>query len=127
MEGLFQQAKRLLFILAADELQKRLQYGLYFSSKHKFYTKHILKLEDVSAYEPESSGVISISKDVLAMITTATAFQPLFNANFPAKLLTTKYEYEDLILPHQTEQQLDEITIWLKHKQQLLVDWGFEN
>jgi hypothetical protein len=123
--GLIPTGETALFILAGDDLQRRLECSLYFSSKHKFYTKNILKLEEVSAYEPESSGVIAVSKDVLHMLTTATAYQPLFNSNFPAKLLTTTYEYKDMVLSADTEQQLDEIKTWLKHKNKLLNDWGF--
>jgi len=125
--GLIPTGETAMFFLAPGNLNKRLEYSLYFSTKHKFYTKNILKLEDVSAYEPEGSGVITLSKDVLSMITTATAYQPLFNSNFPAKLLTTKYDYKDLVLSQQTEQQLDEIETWLKFKKKLLVDWEFQN
>lgn len=125
--GLIPTGETAMFLLAAGDLQRRLEYSLYFSSRHKFYKKNILALEEVSAYEPEGSGVITISKDVLSMLTTGTAFQPLFNSNFPAKLITTNYEYEDMVLSDETEQQLDEIKTWLKHKNKLLVDWGFKN
>ncbi len=125
--GLIPTGETALFILAGDDLQKRFEYGLYFSPRHKFYTKNILKLEETNIYEPESSGAISISKDVLFMLTSATAYQPLFNANFPAKLLSTRYEYDELVLSKETEQQLEEIRTWLKHKDKLLKDWGFEN
>lgn len=124
--GLLPTGETALFILAGNDIQKRFQYSLYFSPKHKFYTKNILKLEEVQSYEPETSGVISISKDVLYMLTSATAYQPLFNSNFPAKLLTTTYDYEDIVLARETEQQLDEIKTWLKHKNKLLKEWGFD-
>ena len=107
--------------------KKDLNTACIFSAKHKFYTKNILKLEEVSAYEPEHSGVIAVSKDVLHMLTTGTAYQPLFNSNFPAKLLTTNYEYDEMVLSKETELQLDEIKTWLKHKNKLLGDWGFGN
>ncbi len=125
--GVIPTGETALFLLAGNDLQKRLECSLYFSPMHKFYSKNILKLEETMSYEPETSGAISVSKDVLYMLTNATAYQPLFNTNFPAKLVTTNYEYEDIVLHNETEQQLEEIRIWLKHKNKLMKDWGFEN
>lgn len=125
--GLIPTGETALFILAGNDLQKRIECSLYFSPRHKFYTKNILKLEESTSYEPETSGVLTVTKDVLFMLTNATAYKPLFNTNFPAKLITTSYEYSDLVLTNETEEQLEEIKTWLKHKNKLLKDWGFEN
>lgn len=123
--GMIPTGETALFLLAGNHLQKRMVCSNYFSPRHKFYTKNILKLEETVAYEPETSAAISISKDVLHMITNATAYQPLFNTNFPAKLITTNYD--NLVLNKDTEQQLDEIKTWLRHKNKLMKEWGFEN
>jgi AAA+ superfamily predicted ATPase len=123
--GMIPTAETALFLLAGNNLQKRMECGLLFSPAHKFYHKNILKLGEVNAFEPDTSGVISMSKDVLHMITDATTYQPLFNANFPAKLITTGYDYKDIVLHPETETQLDEIKTWLKFKQQLMKEWAF--
>jgi SpoVK/Ycf46/Vps4 family AAA+-type ATPase len=125
--GLIPTGETALFILAGNDLQKRIECSMYFSPRHKFYTKNILKLEESSSFEPETSGVISVTKDVLYMLTNATAYKPLFNTSFPAKLITTSYEYNNLILTRETEEQLEEIKTWLKHKNKLLGEWGFGN
>ena len=74
-----------LFLLAGNDLKARLKYILYFSPAHKFYSRNILRLEEVSPYEPELSGALVITKDVVHMLTTATAYKPAFNTNFPAR------------------------------------------
>jgi len=125
--GLIPTGETALFVLAGNDLQKRIECSMYFSPRHKFYTKNILKLEESSSYEPETSGVISVTKEVLYMLTNATAYKPLFNTSFPAKLITTSYDYSNLILTRETEEQLEEIKTWLKHKNKLLREWGFEN
>ena len=125
--GLIPTGETALFILAGDDLQKRMEISLYFSTRHKFYIKKIVKLEETTAFEPETSGALTVSKDVLHLLTDATSYQPLFNTNFPAKLISTKYEYDDLVLHPETEQQLDEIKTWLKYKSKLMKEWGFEN
>lgn len=124
--GLLPTGQTALFILAGDSLEKRMECSLYFSPKHKFYSKNILRLEDTGAYEPELSAVITISKDVLSMLTTATAYQPLFNTSFPARLLTTEYSYDDMVLPEETDAHLREIKTWLDTKKKLLGEWGFD-
>lgn len=125
--GMIPTAETALFLLAGNNLQKRMEYGLLFSPAHKFYTKNILKLGEISSFEPDTSGVITVSKDVLHMITDATAYQPLFNTNFPAKLITTGYDYKDIVLQPDTESQLDEIRTWLKYRKELMKDWSFED
>ena len=116
-----------IFLIAGHDLQKRFECMLYFSPRHKFYRKNILKLEETLSYEPETSGVLMISKDVLFMLTNATSYQPLFNSNFPAKLLTTRYDPGALVVAKETEAHLEEISIWLKYKDKLMKEWGFEN
>ena len=125
--GILPTGETALFILAGNNLQKRMEYTLLFSTAHKFYVKNILKLEEVSSIEPNTSGVITVSKDVLHMITDATAYKPLFNASFPAKQIFTGYNYTDLVLSADSETQLEDRKIWLKFKQQLLKEWEFEN
>ena len=125
--GMIPTAETALFILAGNNLRKRMEYALLFSPAHKFYTKNILKLGEISAFEPDTSGIIAVSKDVLHMITDGTAYQPLFNTNFPAKLISTGYNYKDMVLSAETEAQLEEIRTWLKFRKQLMKEWSFED
>lgn len=125
--GMIPTAETALFILAGNDLQQRMEYALLFSPAHKFYTKNILKLGEISTFEPDTSGIITVSKDVLHMITDATAYQPLFNTNFPARLISTGYDYKDIVLSAETEAQLEEIRTWLKFRKQLLKEWSFED
>ncbi|MFK8006312.1 MAG: hypothetical protein AB8H03_08080 [Saprospiraceae bacterium] len=47
-----------------------------------------------------------------------------FNFSFPAELLDTEKEWEDLVLDNSTHEQLREIEIWSKHQEILMNDWG---
>ena len=47
-----------------------------------------------------------------------------FSMSFPAKRLTTKMDWNDLIVDEHTAKQLDEIRIWLQHGQTLYEEWG---
>ena len=126
-QGFIPTGETALFVLAGNDIGKRIKFSGLFSPKHKFYTGNILKLDDVTSYEPETSGVITISKMVLHTLTDDKDYQPKFNTAFPAKPITTDYEYEDLVLAPDTKQQLDEIQTWLEFRKPLMVDLGFEH
>lgn len=114
-----------LFILSGTDMEKRIEYSLLFSPKHKFSLYNLLRLEEVQSNEPELSGVIVMSKDVLMNLTSGTHYYPPFNSSFPAKLITTEYEPEQLVLQHETVEGLEEIKLWLKHRDHLLNKWKF--
>jgi SpoVK/Ycf46/Vps4 family AAA+-type ATPase len=79
----------------------------------------------VQENEPELSGVILVSKDAQVNLTSGMHYHPSFNSNFPAKIITTEYEPEQLIVPEETREGIDEIKLWLKHRDHLLTKWKF--
>ncbi|WP_300038644.1 ATP-binding protein [uncultured Roseobacter sp.] len=52
--------------------------------------------------------------------------RPDFSPNFPARRLTTKLRWDDLILPAGVRDQLQHILSWLENRDQILDDWGME-
>ena len=52
--------------------------------------------------------------------------RPDFSPNFPARRLTTKLGWEDLILPAGVRDQLQHILAWLENRDTILQDWGLE-
>lgn len=48
---------------------------------------------------------------------------PTFNNDFPATILTTKMDWDDLILAKETKLKIKEIIIWLSHNKTLMKDW----
>jgi hypothetical protein len=123
--GMIPTGETAIFILAGTDLEKRIEYSLLFSPKHKFGAYNLLKLEEVQDDEPELSGVILISKDAQMNLTSGTHYHPPFNSNFPAKVITTDYEPEQLVIQEETREGLEEIKLWLKHRDHLLNKWKF--
>jgi SpoVK/Ycf46/Vps4 family AAA+-type ATPase len=58
------------------------------------------------------------------MATTKTNDSPSYSSSFPAKRLTTSYEWGDLVLPRQTLLDVEEIKAWIEHRETLLHQWG---
>ncbi len=115
-----------LFILAGTDLTKRMQASFYFSPDHFFIKENIISLEPVKEGEPRMSGRIILQQEHIDLLTTETVSKPIFGPDFPAKNITTKMEWEDLVLNPKTELQLNDIKTWLDHNTSFMNDWGME-
>jgi hypothetical protein len=122
--GFIPTGETVLFILAGSNLEKRFQYLSLFDKNSRLFKEGHLQLSDTENDEPYLNGTLIINRDTLQEITSGTVRKPDFSANFPAQLLQTEMEWEDLVLNPHTEEELREIEIWLKHKDQLLHTWG---
>lgn len=115
-----------LFLLAGINTDKRRQVLRYFDSSHWFWTDYVLWLEHVKEGEPRMSGKLILHQEYVDLLTTGMVSKPAFSPEFPAKLVTTKMEWEDVILPAKTATQIDDIKIWLHHNNTFLQTWGME-
>jgi AAA+ superfamily predicted ATPase len=115
-----------LFLLAGNDISKRRQVLSYFSSSHWFYTDNVLGLEYVKEGEPRMSGKIILQQDYVELFTTGIVSKPTFSPDFPAKLVTTKMDWADIIMHQKTVQQITDIKTWLHHNATFLQDWGME-
>jgi len=115
-----------MFILAGNDLSKRFSLQRCFDGLHRFGRENILWLEEIGKDEPALSGAINISQEVLDLFTLGEARKPNFSPEFPAKLLTTKMAWADLILSHEVMVQIEEIETWINHQHTLMSDWGMD-
>jgi len=116
-----------LFLLAGDDIEKRSRVQQLFSPDHFFAKNRIIWLEDVPAGEPVMSGKIILSQEYIDLFTTGKASRPHFNSSFPAKLIQTQLEWNDLVLSDEVLQQIKELEQWLQHNNTLMKDWGMGN
>ncbi|MGB8194672.1 MAG: ATP-binding protein [Chitinophagaceae bacterium] len=115
-----------LFILAGDDLNRRLHALQYFSEDHFFVKESILQLESVKEGEPRMSGKLVLQQEYVDLLTIGSASKPSFGPDFPAKLVTTRMHWDDLVLNPKTVGPINDIKIWLEHNNTLLYDWGME-
>lgn len=125
--GMLPTAETALFILAGNDLAKRLQVAQYFSPDHFFAKENIIQLEQVKEGEPRMSGKMLLQQEYADLFTTGFISRPAFSPEFPAKLITTKMEWKDLILNKKTAVQLNDIKIWMEHNATFMQDWGMGN
>ena len=115
-----------LFIIAGNDVTKRIQASCYFSPEHFFAKENILTLETVKDGESRMSGRLILQDEYIDLFTTGKITKPSFGPDFPAKLVTTKMEWEDLSLIIKLRQQINDIKIWLNHNAFFMNEWGMD-
>jgi AAA+ superfamily predicted ATPase len=114
------------FILAGDDLEKRLDVQRLFGSDHWFARKHILWLEPVREGEPVMSGRLVLNPEILEQLTTGKISRPRFSSDFPAERIETDMIWDDLVLRPATLHEIHEIEHWITHNETLLNEWGMK-
>lgn len=114
------------FILAGDDLEKRLEIQQLLSPEHRFAQKHLLWLESVREGEPVMSGRLVLDAEVVERLTLGAVSKPRFSMDFPAEYIATEMEWTDLVLHPQTMVQIKEIEHWIQYNDTLLLEWGMQ-
>jgi hypothetical protein len=112
-----------IFLLAGNDLSRRLEIQRIFGSNHYFSKEKILYLEEMKPGEPMTSGRLILDPEYVDLFTLGYVTPPRANSNFPANLIQTELDWNDLILNPQTMGQLRELEIWVQHNDTLLYDW----
>lgn len=124
--GLLPTGETAQFILAGDDLEKRLEVQRLFSNDHWFAKEQILWLEPVPEGEPIMSGRIILAPEVIEELTLGTISKPRFSSEFPAEYIQTEMNWDDLILHPKTLNQIHEIEHWIEYNETLLGDWDMK-
>jgi len=125
--GLIPTCETAAFILHGSNLSGRFSFIRLLEDDHFFAEKGIIQIEHQGGAEPFLSGVLKISHEYLNRFTTGYHLKPDFSMNFPAKRITTKLTWDDLVLPHDVMAEVENnINAWLRHSKTLMEDWGLE-
>ncbi len=124
--GTLPTAETALFILAGNDLPKRMLAKRYFSPDHFFSKENVLLVETVSEGEPRLSGKLILHDEYVDLFTIGVAAKPSFGPDFPAKLVTTKMSWQDLVLNPKTAQAINDIQVWLHHNHSFMQEWEMD-
>lgn len=122
--GLLPTGETALFILAGNDMEKRLTLYDLFSPDHFFAREKILCLEEVRPGEPRMSGRLILDPEYVELFTTGRLAPPVLSMSFPAQHIRTELEWDDLVLPAETLAQIRDIEHWIAHNEALRADWG---
>ena len=115
-----------LYLLAGNDLSRRLEVQKLFGSQHPFVKDKVLYLEDVKAGEPATSGRLVLDAEYVELFTLGYRTPPRMGQNFPAQHIQTELEWEDLVLNQKTRKQLQEVETWINHNATLIYDWNMK-
>ncbi len=108
-----------LFLLAGHDLSKRLDYYNLLDPESILILTNLIGIEPARPGSPYLSGQLFPTDELLAII-KSKKFRPEYSTNFPASRIKTRMEWEDLILPYETHEDLEELRIWMEHGSSLL-------
>jgi SpoVK/Ycf46/Vps4 family AAA+-type ATPase len=93
-----------------------------------FFNKHkILFLDATKENEPALSGALVIQKDEIDLLTFGVSQKPTFSSKFPATLVNTTMEWDDLVLDRSSKKAVDHMLTWINKNQVIMNDWGMSN
>ncbi|QNF34706.1 ATP-binding protein [Adhaeribacter swui] len=110
------------FIIGGTDLTQRLAVQALFEEEHFFYQNDIIWLETVREGEPTMSGRIILAPEWVNTLLKGTDVKPKFSPDFPAKLVQTKMDWNDLVLHPFTAEQIEDIKRWFRYHTVLEAD-----
>jgi len=110
------------FIIAGNDFPKRMYVQGLLEHESALVKEKVLWLEHLKEGEPLMSGRIIIDEEWLQKILFGRSIPPRFSPDFPASKIGTLMEWKDLVLNSYTQNQIDDLLIWLKHNEILMKD-----
>ena len=113
-----------LFLVGGTNLTDRAEAMQMFDPDHAMRRFGLVLLGKPSAGGAVLTGGLSVSQDLVALLTHGQRRKPDYSTDFPARRLTTKLSWDDLVLAPEVSDQLEHIAAWLEHERTILGDWG---
>jgi hypothetical protein len=111
-------------LVAGEDVAERIALLHVFGEDHAFRRENILRLEHDAPGEPYLSGALVASSEVIDQLCTGSHRKPDFSQSFPAKLITTRLTWDDLVLGPDVWAEIATIRGWMQHAPTLMDGWG---
>ena len=104
------------FLLAGDDLEARADLYALFEPDHWLAAEDLVALEESSPGAPRLAGTLSLSSAAFDRLVLGRTTAPPFSARFPARRVTTRLGWDDLVLAEPTRRALGALERWLTHR-----------
>lgn len=125
--GIIPTVETALYILAGNDIEERKQISNFILCDSKLIKNSIIEIEKVPYGEPQMSGKLILTQEYMYFFITGKQLKPQLSQDFPASLITTDLEWDDLVLQEKTLNDVKEIENWLAYKEILINDWGMSS
>ncbi|NOQ70877.1 MAG: AAA family ATPase [Crocinitomix sp.] len=117
--GVIPTGETAVFLLAARDPEKRKAIAKLLLPEGKLSKNSLVELEIVSDNLPLFSGKLLPNDELVQVLLYGEVIPPKLSPQFPAQQLTTDMNWDDLIIPTTTRDQLDDMKNWLDYYDQL--------
>ncbi|MDX8553690.1 ATP-binding protein [Tenacibaculum sp. 1B UA] len=125
--GILPTVETALYILSGNYIANRLLNRSYILYENRLIKNKIMSVGKVSEGEPLTSAKLILSEEYVHLFLTGKELKPQLSQDFPASLITTDLEWDDLVLQEKTLNDVKEIENWLAYKEILMNDWGMSS
>ncbi|MGQ7846050.1 ATP-binding protein [Granulosicoccus sp. 3-233] len=113
------------FVLAGSELKTRFALARVLSADHFLNAQGILRFEQSQDTEPLLATRLLVTPETLERVTSGpVGSTPKQTSGFPARLITTRLSWDDLVLAPEVLDKIDDINVWIRSSHTILEDWG---
>ena len=115
------------FLIAGNNLDERVAFYNYLHNQSFLFQKRIIRIESIPNGEPKLSGLLSLEDEYIEKFITGKILKPQLSSIFPAQLIETQLDWNDLVLNSATLNNIKEIETWLKFNEILLQEWDMKS
>lgn len=112
------------FLIAGNDLEKRFLLTQFLEGESYLIERGVISVEHKSQGEPFMSGSLKVSTEYLNKLTSGIDHKPDYSINFPAKLITSKLDWDDLVLPVEVMMEIENIVTWINNSKLIMDEWG---
>lgn len=121
--GFLPTGQTLCFLMGVNEPVMHDQVMELLGKESVLIKEEILQLTETNEHLPQFSGQLSLSRRWFNYFLTGTTSLAIHETSFPAQHISTKMEWEDVVLDRLVVIQLQEIMAWLQHAPVLMENW----
>lgn len=115
------------FLVAGNDLKARIAFYVFLNNQSYLYNKNIVKIDQVPVGEPKLSGLLILDEEYIELLISGKILKPQLSSNFPAELIETELDWQDLVLNDSTIKEIKEIETWLLYNDILLHEWNMKS
>lgn len=115
-----------LRLVSRNNKDARIKAHIYLGTDHLFYRKSVIDLGEPSESVSRLFGVIRLTSTYQELFLYNKHSRPRFSPEFPAHLLETHLDWNDLVVNPATADKVEEIRSFLDYEQVLRNNWGLK-
>lgn len=124
--GILPTVETALYVFSGNYIGGRLLNRNYILYDNRLVKNKIITIESIPNEEPFTSAKLILAEEYVHLFLTGKELKPQMSQDFPASLISTDLQWEDLVLNTKTLEDVKEIENWLTYKETLMNDWGMK-